>query len=308
MGYDNDVNHIAPPRLFVSLKGSQNNIAMEYRIAIPTDFSKNADKAARFALELFSGQACRFYLTHTYTPAFFRAEYLLHSPGQIGLGDMYQERVMKKLKKHKKTLLEHAGQEHEIIPHAAFNSLAEELEDMGEKETLDLIIMGTQGATGAREVLFGTHAVQVLHKASCPVLVVPEEAEVGTLEHLLFPTDFKPDYGKLPLKFLKYLLGKPEVVLHVLHAYTPADGEPERERGREQLKELLNGYTWEMTETSQGDIIGAINRFARDTPIQLLLLVRNTHTFLENLLVTPVIDQIGLHTRIPFLVIPPARE
>ncbi|MGA9238314.1 universal stress protein, partial [Robiginitalea sp.] len=139
-----------------------------------------------------------------------------------------------------------------------------------------------------------------------PVLVVPEGAEVGTLEHLLFPTDFKPNYEELPLKFLKYLLGKPEVILHVLHAYTPADAEPEREKGRAQLKELLGGYTWEMTETAQGDVIGAINRFARDTPIQMLLLVRNTHTFLENLLVTPVIDQIGLHTRIPFLVIPPS--
>ena len=56
---------------------------------------------------------------------------------------------------------------------------------MGRKETLDLVIMGTQGATGAKEVLFGTHAVQVLHKASCPVLVVPEEAEVGFLEDVL---------------------------------------------------------------------------------------------------------------------------
>ncbi len=280
---------------------------MEYRIAIPTDFSKNADKAARFALDLFSGQTCRFYLTHTYTPAFYRAEYLLHSPGQIGLGDFHQEQVMKKLKKHKKALLEQADPAHEIIPHAAFNSLAEELEDMGTKETLDLIVMGTQGATGAREVLFGTHAVQVLHKASCPVLVVPEGAEVGALKNLLFPTDFKPDYEKLSLKVLKYLLGKPDVMLHVLHAYTEADGEPERQKGRAQLQELLGGYTWEMTETAEGDIVRAINSFARDTPIQLLLLVRNTHTFLENLMLTPVIDQIGWHSQIPFLVIPPAR-
>ena len=277
---------------------------MGYRIAIPTDFSENADKAARFALELFTGANCKFYLTHTYTPAFFRAEYLLHSPGQIGLGDFYQERVMKKLEKHKKTLQKYADTKHEIIPHAAFNSLAEELEEMGAKESLDLIVMGTQGATGAREVLFGTHAVQVLHKASCPVLVVPEGAEVSSMEHLLFPTDFKPDFEKLSLQALKFLMRKPRAVLHVLHAYTEADAAPERVRGREQLKALLTDYTWEMVETAGGDIVEAINRFAQDNPVQLLVLVRNSHTFLENLLVTPVIDQIGMYARIPFLVIP----
>jgi nucleotide-binding universal stress UspA family protein len=277
---------------------------MGYRIAIPTDFSKNADNAALYAMELFTGEACKFYLTHTYTPAFYRAEYLLQSPGQIGLGDFYQERVMKKLEKHKKILQKSADKMHEIIPHAAFNSLAEELEEMGKKESLDLIVMGTQGATGAREVLFGTHAVQVLHKASCPVLVVPEGAKVSTMENLLFPTDFKPDYEKLSLKALKFFLEKPGVVLHVLHAYTEADSQPERERGRAQLKELLVAYSWEMTETAAGDIVGAINRFTQDNPVQLLVLVRNTHTFLENLLVTPVIDQVGLYARIPFLVIP----
>jgi nucleotide-binding universal stress UspA family protein len=177
---------------------------------------------------------------------------------------------------------------------------------MGEKEALDLIVMGTQGATGAREVLFGTHAVQVLHKASCPVLVVPEGAEVHTMENLLFPTDFKPDYEKLPLKALKFILEKPGAVLHVLHAFAEADTEPQRERGRAQLKSLLAPFTWDMTETGAGDIVEAINRFAQETPVQLLVLVRNKHTFLENLLVTPVIDQIGFHTRIPFMVLPMA--
>lgn len=280
---------------------------MGFRIAIPTDFSENAFKAARFALELFAGEECTFYLTHTYTPAFYRADYLLHSPGQIGLGDFYQERVTKKLNKHKKKLQPYADKKHEFITHAAFNSLAEELNEMGKKEALDLIVMGTQGATGAREVLFGTHAVQVLHKASCPVLVVPEDAEVSSLEHLLFPTDFKPDYEKLPLTVLNYLLRKPRVVLHVLHAYAEADSTPEREAGKAQLKNLLASYTWEMTETGAGDVVGAINRFAQETPIQLLILVRNEHTFLENLLVTPVIDQIGFYTKIPFMVIPPEK-
>ena len=278
---------------------------MGFRIAIPTDFSDNAYKAAYFALELFKGQPCRFYLTHTYTPAFYRAEYLLHSPGQIGLGDFYQERVMRKLRKFQKQLELKAPDSHEFFCHAAFNSLAEELNDMGRKESLDLIIMGTQGATGAREVLFGTHAVQVLHKASCPVLVVPEEAEVASLEHILFPTDYIPDYDALPLKTVFQLLERPGVTLHVLHAYTAEDSKPNRQRARKQLEALLAPYRSEFTETGETGIVQAINQYASKVPVQLLVMVRNKHSFLENLLVTPVIDLIGFHSKIPFMVLPP---
>ncbi len=278
---------------------------MGFRIAIPTDFSENAYKAAYFALDLFKAQPCRFYLTHTYTPAFYRAEYLLHSPGQIGLGDFYQEKVMRKLRKFQKQLELKASGAHEFICHAAFNSLAEELNEMGRKETLDLVVMGTQGATGAKEVLFGTHAVQVLHKASCPVLVVPEQAEVGDLRHILFPTDFAPDYEKLPLKVLLHILGRPGVSMHVLHVYTEADSKPDRQRAREQLQQLLAPYQSEIAEVGQKGIVEAINQYAREVPVQLLVMVRNEHSFLENLLVTPVIDLIGFHSQIPFMVLPP---
>jgi len=281
---------------------------MGFRIAIPTDFSDNAYKAAYFALEMFKGQPCRFYLTHTYTPAFYRAEYLLHSPGQIGLGDFYREKVMKKLRKFQKQLELKASDSHAFFCHAAFNSLAEELNDMGRKETLDLVIMGTQGATGAKEVLFGTHAVQVLHKASCPVLVIPEEAEMDSLEQVLFPTDYTPDYNRLPLKVLLHILEQPGVTLHVLHAYTSQDSKPKRQEARKELEELLSSYKTEFTETGEMGIVQAINAYARNVPIQLLVMVRNEHSFLENLLVTPVIDLIGFHSKIPFMVLPPLEE
>ena len=212
---------------------------------------------------------------------------------------------MKKLRKFEKQLRLKASEAHEFFCLAAFNSLAEEINEMGRKETLDLVVMGTQGATGAKEVLFGTHAVQVLHKASCPVLVVPEDADVSALENILFPTDFTPDYEQLQLQVLMEMMQRPGVKLHVLHTYTEADSRPVRQESRQQLQQLLTPFNAEIIETGESDIVRAINQFAKKIPVQLLVMVRNQHTFLENLLVTPVIDLIGFHSKIPFLVVPP---
>ncbi len=279
---------------------------MSLRIAIPTDFSQNAEKAARFALQLFRNRPCRFYLMHTYTPSFFRAEYLLHSPGQIGLGDFYKQRVFDQLEAFKVLLEQEAHPElHEFWIHAAFNNLDAELNEMARKERLDLIVMGTQGATGAKEVLFGTNAVQVLHRAQVPVLVIPQEAEVTRLKDILFPTDYTPDYDQLDLTVLEGILQRPGVSLHVLHTYTEADQAPQRQQSKEQLQQRLAGSRVSWTEVGDQGVVEAINRFADKQAVQLLVMVRNQHTFLETILVTPTIDRICFHTKIPFMVIPP---
>lgn len=279
---------------------------MSLRIAIPTDFSEHAEKAARFALQLFHNKPCRFYLVHTYTPSFFRAEYLLHSPGQIGLGDFYKQRVLEQLEALRGRLEAAAHPEmHEFFVHAAFNNLDAELNEMARKERLDLIAMGTQGATGAKEILFGTNAVQVMHRARVPVLVVPQGAEVTQLKDILFPTDYAPDFDRLDLKVLEGILRRHNVTLHVLHAYTEVDQGPQRQKSREQLQQRLAGSRVNWSEVGDLGVVEAINQFADRQPVQMLVMVRNRHTFLENMLVTPTIDRIGFHTKIPFMVIPP---
>lgn len=280
---------------------------MELRIAIPSDFSKPAAQAARFALDLFREVDCVFFLVHTYTPSFFRAEYLLHSPGQIGLGDFYKQRVLDLLERQQTELERYANPaRHRFRTHAAFNTLDAELNEMAEKEHLDLIAMGTQGATGAKEILLGTHAVMVAHKSRIPVLIIPQDARAADVKQVLFPTDYGADYDRLPWTVLKTLLKHSGAHLHVLHTYDEADLAEERVQGKEQLQALIAGQSCTWHELPETGLVPAINNFARQTPLQLLVLVRNPHSFLENLLVTPVIDQIGFHTRIPLLVLPPA--
>jgi nucleotide-binding universal stress UspA family protein len=48
----------------------------------------------------------------------------------------------------------------------------------------------------------------------------------------------------------------------------------------------------------------AIDDFQKNNPIDLLVMVNNKHSFFENILFRPVVNEIGFHVKIPFLVIP----
>ena len=61
---------------------------------------------------------------------------------------------------------------------------------------MDLIVMGTKGATGLKEVLFGSHTIHVLKNTKCPVIVIPSGFSFEAPREILFPTDYEVNYKK----------------------------------------------------------------------------------------------------------------
>ncbi|NNG09706.1 MAG: universal stress protein, partial [Arenibacter sp.] len=91
-------------------------------ILIPTDFSDNAYKAIVYAINLYKGEACTIHLLHTYTPAIYQSEYLLHSPGQLGLGDIYKTESETRLDELKEKINSNFGNpKHKFVTHSAFS-------------------------------------------------------------------------------------------------------------------------------------------------------------------------------------------
>lgn len=275
------------------------------KIILPTDFSDNAYNAIRYAVRLFKDFETTFYLLHTYTPAIYQTEYVLHSPGQIGLGDFYQESSQTQLEELKtKIEKEFNNPKHTFIPHTAFNILVDEVVDTIKNEKADLVIMGTQGATGGKEILLGTHTVHVIKKATCPVIAVPSGFDYENPTEILLPTDYEIDYKKEQLRQLLDIaqnhIGSIEV-LHVLSDYDLTDNQMEN---KQKLNHILVLTTHLFHDIPNQEVISAINNFQIKKRMNLLVMVQNKHSFLERLFIEPTIKKIGFHVTIPFMVIP----
>ena len=274
------------------------------RILLPTDFSDNSLEAIRYALLTYKDIKCTFYLLNTYTPTVYQTEYLIGSPGQIGLGDILQENSLTQLEELKKRLeKQHKNINHTIIVRSAFNTLLGEISHTVEAEHIDVLVMGTTGATGAKEILFGTNTVHVIKKAKCPVIAVPPKFEYEAPKEILFPTDYEIEFEKKMLAPLLAISQQHKARVNVLHVRKGYDLNEAEETHKGQLEKLL-GNTALFHEVPDNGIIDAINAFQVKQKINLLVMVQNKHTFMERLFIEPIIKKIGFHVTVPFMVLP----
>lgn len=279
------------------------------RIILPTDFSQNAYDAISYAINLYKDVASTFYLLNTYTPAIYQAEYVLHSPGQIGLGDIYQENSLTQLNELKNKLLsEFKNKKHTFMVHSAFNILVDEIVETSKREDADLVIMGTQGATGAKEIFIGTNTVHVIKKGCCPVMAIPTGFKYEAVNSILFPTDFEIDYQKEQLQELLSLAKQHNSSIDIMHVSSGYDLTASQLKNKAKLDVLLGKTPHLYHELPNQELITAINTFQQKKRIDVLVMIQNRHTFFERLFIEPVIKKLGFHETIPFMVIPPHQK
>lgn len=275
------------------------------RVLLPTDFSKNSFNAILYGLHLFEKETCVFYLMNAYTPPIYRVDYVAGSPGQLGLPDDYQEYAKNNLRKFEESLKKRIqNPRHSLVLLAAFNTLDDEIKKTVQNENIDLIIMGTQGATGAREIFFGSNTIHTIKKTVVPILVIPSEFSFKPPQTFLFPTDLEIDYNEQRFDLLLKLLKLWESKIDVLHVASPKGLDQNQTSNRKVLEEIFDKTDFNFHDYPDQDLLNAINQFHSKNATDILVMIRNKHTFLERLFIEPIIKNIGLHSDIPFLVLP----
>src|SRR5690606_19252618 len=173
-------------------------------ILLPTDFSENSWNAIIYAIQLFRNEECTFHLYNAYTPIIYHVEYVLVHPAQFGLGDSVRDASLESLNKLTKRIKKEFKENpnHQFVTVARFDSLVSGIKELVSERHIDLIVMGTQGATGAKEVLFGTNTVHVFKDIKCPVLAIPSGFDFESPHEILLPTDLKLTYQNTHLDLL----------------------------------------------------------------------------------------------------------
>ena len=275
------------------------------KILLPTDFSENSWNAIKYALQLFKNEPCKFYLLNTYTPVVYHAEYVLVEPTQLGMLDTVRDGVLENLETLKTLMIkEFKNPKHTIEVIGAFNTLIAEILEIVESKAIDYVVMGTKGATGAKEILFGSNAVHVIKNVKCPILAIPDGFEFETPQDILFPTDYAISYNSNQLKPLKNVVSLYNARVNILYLTYGYDLSEKQKANKYILEEFFKDVDYLFNEKSNQTVEEGITNFQLETKVNMLVMINNKHSFFENLFFKSTINQIGFHLKIPFLVIP----
>ncbi|WP_203296129.1 universal stress protein [Luteirhabdus pelagi] len=273
-------------------------------IIIPTDFSDNAYAAMRYAVQFFADEECTFYLLHAFTPAAYNVASIGESYSMLQLQDITKKNAEVKFTQIVKTLQEEfPNDKHQFECITAFNLLVMEILDLIDSKDVDFIVMGTKGATGAKEVFIGTHTTHVLKKVSVPVIAVPSGYTFEPVRDIVFATDLKFSKKNPNLTIIKDLCRIHDAELHVLNAHD-APMTNEQEDRLLFINDFFRNTPHLFHLDEDGDVMEAIEAYKQKSNSNLLVMIHNRHTFFENLLFRPVINQVAYHTDVPFLVLP----
>jgi nucleotide-binding universal stress UspA family protein len=277
---------------------------MMKKIILPTDFSENAYNAIAYAIELFKNEECTFYLLNTYTPILYDSEYMYYTP-TMSIDEVYKtnstkglDRVLKRINK------EYNNPKHIFKKISVFNFLVDEINQQVDEKNIDLVVMGTQGATGAKEILFGSQTIHTIKKAKCPVLAIPSEYEFKPLNNILLPSDLSIGFKENQLSLLRAIAIENNVDLHILHIMEGEALTPLQEEGKQELFKYFKDVSLQFHIEKGDDIQQGILDFKEKSPVEILCMINNKHSFFENLFFRPVVHKVGFQVKIPFLVIP----
>lgn len=267
-------------------------------ILLPTDFSENSLNAMRYAMELFKEDKCKFYVLHTYTPVVYDPQIFM-----IEKFDYVLEGVEESLDTVVQQLKKNAGKNHSFQKIASFNLLISAINEIVTDKEIHMVVMGTKGATGAREILWGSNTVHALKNISCPLLIVPEKYTYKRPKHILFPSDFHLNYPLKILEVVKDICLTHESQIHILHVLMNKL-DHETTNSKKLLAQALKDVQHKFHTIEGKNLVKAIMEFEKDFDIDLLVMVNNKHSFFRNLLFSSPVEKFGFRNENPFLVLP----
>lgn len=278
---------------------------MDKRVLLPTDFSKSAWNAIKYAIELYKNVPCDFYILN----AFHVSGYTLENMSVPEAGEPFYEAAKKESTEGLERVLEMLkllpeNKNHHFHTLSTFNSVTEAVRFVIDKKDIDIIIMGTKGVTESKARIFGTNTVMIMERIKqVPVIAVPCDYTFVPIKEIAFPTDYKSHFKKKEIDYLVEIAKMHDAKINVVHIDKNKDGtlNKEEESNKALLQDILDGTDYEMHFLPSIKISKGINIFIESRHCDMMVFLNRKHLFFGSILSNPLVKEIGYEPKVPIL-------
>ncbi|NND12280.1 MAG: universal stress protein, partial [Flavobacteriaceae bacterium] len=239
-------------------------------ILLLTDFSENSVNAMRYALHLFADDVCNFFIHHVQSPSSYTTDDLILA-GNTSIYDSIIKESKHKLSKLAVELEDEIKNKNfNFQTHVDYNEFTDAINKIVASKNIDLIVIGTNGVTGAQEVVFGSNTINVIRKVDCPTLVIPEGFKYKKPYEVLLPLDLDdPCSGDSFLELVEFV-EKFSKVLHILRIMPQNKRSPEESKDQENFDKHLKNIEYNYHVVRNIPMSTTVDCFSQTNEIDLM--------------------------------------
>jgi nucleotide-binding universal stress UspA family protein len=256
-------------------------------VIVPVDFSDTSLNAARYAVKLLAGHpGVEMILYHMYT-----------KPNE-------EENSIENIENLKSELLQNDSVNITTYTEQG-GDFVDELEKLTRHREADLVIMGITGRSSLQQIFMGSNALKMAENKFCPVMIIPPNCQFRDVKNVLLTSDLKNVVSTTPSVPIKKVLKTFQCYLHVINVnedtYIVLSEEHEAEK--EKLRKMFEEFNPQFYFLRLFDVDEAINEFANDKNIDLIINVQKEHSRFHRFFKSSHTKALAYQSTIPVLVV-----
>ena len=239
-----------------------------------------------------------YHLLHSFEPP--------HPTGMlIKIDDIMKKDAVSSLKNEEKLLQKELGEKQKINIDARIGELNNTLNQIIRNQNAELVIMGTKGATGLKEIFMGSNTAEMIESAIRPVLAIPENAEIKKPSTIVLAADYENLHNVEVLEPLRNMAIELDAKVMVVNVKSDDDGEMFFNPSSEKLaiEDYFENVNHEYHDIENESVTEGLNNFLDSNDVDMLAMIPEKNNFFSKLFHKSVTKQMVLHTQIPLLAL-----
>ena len=278
---------------------------MKKRILLPTDFSKNAWNALKYAGELYKYEEVDFYILNAFKVQSYDIESIfVAKPGDKVYDEALEHSEGELRKTLKRIEIKNVYPDHTYFTMSIFDTALDAIKRAVELKDIDMVVMGTKGTSDSKSVIYGSNTIDVMEKVrNCPVLAIPNNVVYKEPKEIVFPTSFKTHFKRRELKYLYEIAKITNSTVRILHINMEEGLSDLQQQNKDLLESFLDGVKYSFHWLDNVSVNAGLDEFVRTRGSDMIVFINKKHTFFDSLFTRPMAKDLGSSTQIPLLVL-----
>lgn len=271
-------------------------------ILLLTDFSDTSKNAIRYTLQLMKEELCTFFVLYVQDSTTYITDDIITS-SSTSLYNSIIEKHQKKLIRYVTTLeSEFDNENFNFRTIVDFDTLIDATKQTIKSKNIDLVVMGTNGATGAKEVVFGSNTINVIRNVNCKTLIIPENFDFTTPKAMLLALDpFDKSNGKAIRDFYDFFKIH-DIELHILRMNSGDDSIDISASDKHDLKYFLKGKKIIYNLIDDIPMENAVSAYLQTNAIDMISLFVQNEWLFQRLFIGSPTTKINREAKFPLFI------